>query len=339
MVERGEEQKVLRPKGYSETKFANYVSQVYERFRDIVPPLLVTLEEVKQEYAGSRESGLADKASKADVVMGKLYNSTFLLELSSLVDIYKEYGAISEILQIVDLMPFDRKDRFDRQLGKFQDMLKYLDVNVCPCSQYFDYSLGQYRVIEGENEKKKAVDVCWWKTLHGDLREMKMQSTYRGMVVGCLVEDGSKTRAGRMVGEAAKCLNLDKVVETVFKRACSVTTFLLRGLSEVYTSTDVTLIENIRRLLDLKSLSRTILLHGAPNVASTKWRGFREATVFIEPDIFARLSADELRLQFRDFVNKLGVLGDMEEDNTTIFAKFLNPATGPYRCGFYLPLM
>ena len=133
------------------------------------------------------------------------------------------------------------------------------------------------------------------------------------------------------MNQAAKLLDLDKVIRTVNKRATSVKTFLLKGLSEVYKPADVTLIENIRRLLDLKSLSRTIQLHGAPNVASTKWRNVRDAVVFIEPDIFARVSADELRLQFRDFVGKLGGLGELLEDNTLIFARFLDPSTGLYR--------
>ena len=329
MVEREEEQKVLRPKGFSETKFANYLSQVYERFRAIIPPLLVTLEEVKQDYAGSKEKDLGEKAKKADIAMGKIYNATFLLQLSALVDIYGIYGFISEILQMVDIMPFDRKDKYDKKLGEFQVLLMSQEVVDCACSIYFNYSDGKFS--DDEDAKKMAQEVCPWKTLHGDIRELKEHSTYKGVVVGCLVEDGSKTRAGRQVDQAAKLLDLDKVISTVNKRATSVTTFLLKGLSEVYKPADVTLIENIRRLLDLKSLSRTIQLHGAPNVASTKWRNVRDAVVFIEPDIFARVSADELRLQFRDFVGKLGGLGELLEDNTLIFARFLDPSTGLYR--------
>ena len=89
MIERGEEEKRLRPKGFSETKFTNYLSQVYERLRAIIPPLLVTMEEVKQE---SMWRELGEKAQKADTVMGKIYNATFLLEVSALVDIYKVYN-------------------------------------------------------------------------------------------------------------------------------------------------------------------------------------------------------------------------------------------------------
>ena len=274
------------------------------------------------------------------MAMGKIYNATFLLEVSALVDIYKVYGVISEILQIVNIMPFDRKDRYDWKLGEFKEMLNSMEAEDCACSIFFDYSLGKYcdseeeyvqLMTKEEDIKKMAEEVCCWKTLHGDLRELKAHSTYRGVVIGCLVEDGSKTRAGRRVDKASKLLDLNKVVTVVFKRASSVTTFLLRGLSEVYTSTEVTLIENIRRLLDLKSLSRTIQLHGAPNVASTKWRNFKEALLVMEPDLFTRISADELRLQYRDFVGKLCDLGRLEEENTKIFARFLDPSTGLYR--------
>ena len=330
MVEREEEVKVCRPKGFSETKFANYLRQVYGRFRTIFQPLIVTLEEVKQEYTSSRDGGLSEKAQKADHVMSKIYNATFLLGLSSLVDIYTVYGHISEILQIVDIMPFDRKDKYDKKLEEFVNMLEDLDFDKCACSIFFDYTGGKY--CEDDEAREMAAEVCTWRTFHGDIRELKERGTYRRVVVGCLVEDGSKTRAGREVNKAAQLLDLDKVIRTVTKRARGVTTFLMNGLSKVYTEKDVTLIENMRRLLDLKSLSKTIQLHGAPNVASTKWRSFRDAAVFIEPDLFARLSADELRLQFRDFVGKLSGLGRLEEDNTVTFARFLDPGLGLYRC-------
>ena len=101
MVEEGREARVLRPKTFSETKMANHVKEVYSRFRQIVPALLCTLEEVKQEWAGSgRSSEGAEKAMKADAIMGKVYNTNFLLSLSALVDIYTVYSSISNNFQV-----------------------------------------------------------------------------------------------------------------------------------------------------------------------------------------------------------------------------------------------
>jgi hypothetical protein len=42
--------------------------------------------------------------------------------------------------------------------------------------------------------------------------------------------------------------------------------------------------------------------------SSVKWRRWSDAAKFFENDLFARVSADELRLQFRDFVRRLGEL-------------------------------
>ena len=67
----------------------------------MVPALLCTLEEVKQEWAGSgRSSEGAEKAMKADAIMGKVYNTNFLLSLSALVDIYTVYSSISNNFQV-----------------------------------------------------------------------------------------------------------------------------------------------------------------------------------------------------------------------------------------------
>ena len=62
--------------------------------------------------------------------------------------------------------------------------------------------------------------------------------------------------------------------------------------------------------------------------SSVKWRRWSDAAKFFENDLFARVSADELRLQFRDFVRRLGELQKEEVgelDNTALFGLFLNP--------------
>ena len=117
--------------------------------------------------------------------------------------------------------------------------------------------------------------------------------------------------------------------ETLTERARTVTTFLHTGLSNnVYTGGDVIMINNVRRLLDLKTLIGEIDKHGAASTSSVRWRTWSDAAKFIENDLFARVSADELRLQFRDFVRRLGELQkkEVEElDNTGLFGLFLDP--------------
>ena len=140
MVESGLEETVRRPKGFSETKMANYVKLVYVRFREIIHALIVTLEEVKQE-SQTGDSVQREKAKTADVVMGKVYNTTFMLCLSFLIDVYTVYSGISTNFQIINLMPFDRMDRFNSFLSTYSVMLKTIDPNDCACSVLFDNCL------------------------------------------------------------------------------------------------------------------------------------------------------------------------------------------------------
>jgi hypothetical protein len=326
MVEAGIEEKVLRPKSMSETKFANYIQQVYSRFRTIIPPLLTTLEEVKQDYTDSRDNENSKKAQKADAVMGKVYNVTFLLTLSALVDIYKVLSVVTNAFQVVDCMVFERKDVFDRQLRALDNMLNFKEVTDCACSILYDYSNGVY----AEGEEETASEVCEWKVLHGDIRELKESSTYRGVVIGCLVEDGSKTRVGRKLNKSNQLIDFDKVIKTVTERAASTARFLLDGLSaNVYSETEATIIENIRRLLDLRTLSNIVQLHGPATVSSSRYRSFVDAARFLakakDQDLFNKVNADELRIQYRTFVDRLSKLQLGDKGNTEIFSLFLDP--------------
>ena len=123
-------------------------------------------------------------------------------------------------------------------------------------------------------------------------------------------------------------LDLEKVVDTVTKRAVSVVSFLFDGLStNVYSNNDVIYLDNIRRLLDLKSLIKAIEQSSAASVSSNRYRSWLDAAKFVEPDLFARTTADELRIQYREFMRRLGQLAPTltGKENTEIFGLFLDP--------------
>lgn len=343
-MEEGEEARVYRPKTFSETKFANYCSEVYRRFREIVPSLLVTMEEVKVEFSSSGDSSQGEKARKADTLMGKIYNATFLLSLSALVDVYRVYSVISTNFQVVDRMPFDRKDVFDSKVKELDFMKDSAQVESCACSVFFDYEDKAYTTAKewGAEEEDWTVEeiefvineVCGWRTLHGDIREVACRGLYRGIFIGCLAEEGSKTRAGTGENRRNLLLDVEKVTKVVTQRGQEVAQFLHKGLSEkVYSSSDIQIIENIRKLLDLKTLSKFVLQHGASNTSSMRWRGFRDASQFLFHDLFVKLPEDELRLQYREFVVRVEQLGPSVKDmaNTAIFDIFLDPTKGLYR--------
>jgi hypothetical protein len=233
------------------------------------------------------------------------------------------------------MMPFDRMDKFNGSLSVYQSMLKHIAPEDCPCSIFVDYDTGVVEEdTEGVKTKDIVADVCSWPVFHGDIRELKKKGTYRNIVMGCLVEDGSKTRMGRSTEAKNRLLDVDTVIQTVTKRAVSVTNFLLNGLRvRVYTNQDVIVINHIRRLLDLRTLVASIETHGATAISTLKWKSFKDSAVFVENAVLARIGEDELRLQFREFVRRLGKLGSTlnGKENTSIFAMFIDPKLELFR--------
>ena len=112
------------------------------------------------------------------------------------------------------------------------------------------------------------------------------------MLIGCLVEEGSKTRVGAEQTKRVALLDLEKVVETVTKRAVSVVSFLCNGLStNVYSNNDIIYLDNIRRLLDLKLLITAIEQSSAASVSSNRYRSWLDAAKFVEPDLASQLTS------------------------------------------------
>ena len=112
----------------------------------MVPALLKTLWEVKLEYSGvgSGAEG-AKKVDKVTSLLNRVHNATFLLTLSALVDIYTIYSNIANVLQVVDMLVFERLDIFDSNVEKLQELAKTVSVDMCSCSDYFDYTDPSYR--------------------------------------------------------------------------------------------------------------------------------------------------------------------------------------------------
>ena len=128
--------KAVRPKNFSETKFANWVCDVSVAFRETYPALIAVLEQVKQEFR-TGYSTERDKAANADEVQGDIFNYKFALTVSVLVDIYTVYKAITNILQKINILPFERLDLFDDQLANYDKMLVNIDMECCPCSMFY----------------------------------------------------------------------------------------------------------------------------------------------------------------------------------------------------------
>ena len=321
---------MLCPKTFSETKMANHSAAVYSRFREMVPALLRTLWEARLEYSGvGSGSDGATKVEKATFLLGRVHNTTFLLSLSALVDIYTIYSNIANNFQKVDMLVFDRLDIFNSNMEKLQKMMKTVSADSCCCSDYFDYMKYVYRPPGLESKALEVLikESCSWPVFHSDIREMVQSATYRGVPVGCLGEEGTKTREGRLKTDRVAKLDVLKVVETVNTRADSVLAFLHTGLSKVYSSTEKAQIESVRKLLNLKFFSQAVVRSGHANTATIHFKGWVEAGKLLQPDMLIRISVEELRLQFRTFMKKLDELAPtlLNLDNKQIFSLLIHP--------------
>ena len=320
--------KMYRPAAFSETKFANSASIVYTKFRELFPALVITLEEVKQDFHNGNSTEKV-KAEKADEVQSGIMNYLFCLSLSALVDIYRVYGAISNILQIINILPHERHDMFKNQLAKFREMKNSVDLEDCPCMM----------VVEGdevkEDSKEILEEVCCWLALHADTRDMLKKGKYRGVVLGQLNMDPTNTREGRQ--QATQWLEEDRqsTANKVYRRAEEMVSYLMEGLGEkVYNDEAIIMMNHSRRLLNIESDLIKVKINGAANVSNLGWRGFMSAALFFEPAVFTRITEEEMRKQYREFNRRLEEISKKKEtmglSSKKILSLFFDPKMKMY---------
>ena len=301
----------------------------------MLPALLKTLWEAKIEYSGVGTGAEgAKKVEKATSLLNRIHNAQFLLSLSALVDIYSVYSNIANLLQIVDLLVFERLDLFDLQLEKMQELANTVSVETCPCNDYYDYSTYNFRApgLVGTPLENLIKERCGWSVYHGDMREMMMEATYRGVVVGNFVKESNKTRAGRIQAERVEntIKEVEAVCESTIKgRAVNVAEFLHKGLSRVFTGTERSQIESIRVVLNLEFYCRAVVRSGYANTATVHFRRWTDSAKLLQPDLLHWISLEELRMQFRCFLMKLEELTPTvlakNQDNKQIFSLLLHP--------------
>ena len=311
---------------FSETKFANSAEVVYFKLREEYPALVITLEEVKEDLHNGNSTERA-KADKAAEVQSGIMNYTFCLSLSAVVDIYRVYGSISKILQIINLLPHERYQMFQEQLGLFQRMLDNIDYKTCSCKA----------VVEGEGveDGDQMAEKCPWPTLHQDINEVLLKGKYRGCVLGQLVEDSACTRDGRRQEKIWLEESRESTVAVVLKRAQEVAKHISEELREkVYDQAALTMLNHSRRLLNVKSDLEKIKANSAAEVSNLGWKGFKAAAEFFDPDIISRVTEGELRQQYREYNRKLEQLTHMDSNlnlgNKEIIALFFDPAGKKY---------
>ena len=298
------------PRFYSETKFANYVRLVYGSFREDYPGLVRTFNEVKDSLKlGSSED--RQKAKEISALQGQILNLKFVLELSGSCDIYNRFGHGINILQKVNILPHTKYDDFVATVvDSFGTMADTVDPKDCPCDQNI------------------SSPKCLWPVLHKDLREIADNSTYRGVTIGNLMANELSTRAGERRAKQNLLLDQAGVTQNCLKKLKEYSKSLGTNLlAKVYQEDDKKLIETIRVILDLETLSLKLKLSGSAHVAAVQSKIFIQKSRELAPELSA-ISNEELRFQYRDFLRKLeSYIEDKDEDiifSMDIFRSFLS---------------
>jgi hypothetical protein len=87
------------PRFFSETRLPNYAAEVYDRFLENYPVLVRRLAGIQEEnWRGSAED--KKKADKAAGLQNRIYNLMFVVTLAGVVDIYRVYRKIVNVVQV-----------------------------------------------------------------------------------------------------------------------------------------------------------------------------------------------------------------------------------------------
>ena len=182
--------KMKRPASFSETKFADHVHEVYDKFRNNFPSMIKTLEKVKEDFYNG-DSTEKKKAEDADYVQGRIFGWTFGLSLSASTDVYKQYRIISCILQKINILPHEKLDQFQELVQSLINMKETVKVSDCPCVK----APSEEKTLPGEKTSSGKKSFTGEKTFTGEKSNSGKKST-----------SGEKSYYGEKSNSAEKAL-------------------------------------------------------------------------------------------------------------------------------------
>ena len=187
-------------------------------------------------------------------------------------------------------------------------MLDHVDISLCPCSTFRDIEAGSY--VIREEDKEEAVLVCSWPSFHSDIATLKETGKILHVAQGQLVENPLKdTRIGKSQKNAIKLMDEDAIIQMAEKRAVDVVKHLSERLeNKVYREKDIKMIQVSRVLLGAHSTVQSVVARGAQTVANLTCEKFFESSVEVDPGLLERVSKEEFKLQYREYMRRLEVV-------------------------------
>ena len=229
-------------------------------------------------------------------ISGKMFNVEFLLTLAICADIYNLYGAIINVVQEVNVLPYERLSKFEHEVNKMEIMKNCLkDHKKC------------IEVLGEDTVKEKG---CHWKCLHEDIASVKKNSTIRNIQV---YESTEVPAAGlqSLTRYFSKLENQNRKINTVdkvYKKAEDLLGYIHEHLNdEVYDQDDKNLISKTETVTDVAALIRKLNVPGASwtKLAVTECPKFILAVQSIPVSSMQEVSGDILMCQFENHLKNL----------------------------------
>ena len=194
-------------------------------------------EKIKEAYQSSNIQREKDKAKNASDMLKKLKNKKLFLQNAGTVDIYKVLSQLVCEMQIVNLLPHERYDKFLKQMDRLQNMISTVDEN------------------------SSCAELCLWKMLHsdsncilgGDLGSIKLTLSEPEVLVftRSVITQTQANQEKSM--EEKTYLELKHFVEDLKKE-----------LTDMFREKNKEIIEVTRNLTDWKLLALQVKARGSP---------------------------------------------------------------------------
>jgi hypothetical protein len=277
----------------------------------IVIKSLLDIESDLQDKAGTQNK---DNLADARRLLKEMHNKDFCLKLSGISDVYEIFGEIANIVQTVNLLPFERYDRCLNTVDKFEKMKENMKHEQC--------------LITG---------VCQWPLFHKDIEILENDGLYMGAKVEMdFPGNVRKTRELFRVEQRQQ----EGVVERVTEKLQYLASKLfrdLKGLGDgdgMFTEEVAHTIEDIRQISDLNALAARVKQHGAVTV------GLQESEAFLEKMLLLTNTLDaipeaEIKSSFKNFVRCFEEYikeKDVKDiDNKEVYKDFLSSTMKLYK--------
>lgn len=331
------------PRFFSATRFANHVVKVYESFRETFPAMIRVLEEIQHDLRNATATEEKKKCANAASISNEIFNLKFGLTLSGVCDIYKVFSVGVNILQKVNSLPHVKHEKFKEGtldvLGKMCEEVDPENCGKCKPAPDVDltvdganssddegplassnslpsptrHTIDQEETTTEKDDLMKDEPKCLWPRLHEDIKLFKEKGEYRHVAMGQLTSEPVRTRVGGQEVNQSQLLGQEGIIGICIKRSSLVAKYLHENLSaNVYNSEDLEMIKNIKVVLDLKGQMKKVQLRGASQVTQVSTAKFLESCNFIDPELFEKCDEEEMRMQYKRFLQQLEKISKVE---------------------------